>query len=280
MDELLRSIQLNMLDALKVFDKLCRDNGIHYSLHGGTLLGAVRHKGFIPWDDDLDVFMTRKDFDLFVNSWNRCKPEGYFLQTKEVEEDYTRSFAKIRKEHTLFLQDTEKPDTIHTGIFIDIFPVDKIPERGIGYYLFLWNCMKYQLYTREFVPPKGSPLVKFVSGLLLRITNHKQRMRIRENLYKKITKYNSNSKLRWAVLETPWHIEHSFSPDIFDSYEEITFEDQMFMCIGKWKELLETWYGDYMTMPPEKDRVWAHHPKAVSLDCDYAEYMEKQGELK
>lgn len=52
------------------------------------------------------------------------------------------------------------------------------------------------------------------------------------------------------------------------------------MCIGKWKELLETWYGDYMTMPPEKDRVWAHHPKAVSLDCDYAEYVNKQGDLK
>ena len=276
MDELLRSIQLNMLETLKVFDGICRRNNIKYSLHGGTLLGAVRHRGFIPWDDDLDVLMTRHDFDCFVDAWNRNPPEGFFLQTKEAEEDYARAFAKIRKEHTLFLQDTETPDTMHTGVFVDIFPVDRIPNKGMKYYFFLWDCMRYQLYTREFIPPKANIIVKIVSGTLLKCTNHRQRMEKRKKLYEKITRYNGRDDLRWAVLETPRHVAHSFSPDFFDFYDEVWFEDQYFMCISKWEELLKTWYGDYMTMPPEKDRVWAHHPKAVDLECDYYEYKKKQ----
>lgn len=277
MDELLREIQLNMLEALKVFDCICRQNDIRYSLHGGTLLGAVRHKGFIPWDDDLDVFMTRKDFDCFLDAWDKDHPSGFFLQTKEAEEDYTRSFAKIRKEHTLFLQETENPETIHTGVFIDIFPVDRIPDKGINYYTFLWNCMKYQLYTREFIPPTGNWLVKTVSGILLKKTSHKNRLIKRKKLYRKITNYNNQTGLRWAVLETPWHIKHSFSPNMFDTYSEVLFEDKEYMCVGNWKELLETWYGDYMQMPPEKERVWVHHPKAVDLERDYEEYIKQEG---
>lgn len=276
MDELLREIQLSMLDILKVFDDICVKNQINYSLAGGTLLGAIRHQGFIPWDDDLDVFMTRQDFNRFVTSWDSKHPEGYFLQTKETEEEYTRGFAKIRKEHTLFLQENENPERVHTGIFIDVFPVDRVPNGGIKSFFFYWDCVQYQLYTREFVPPKGNFIVKLISGFLLKTTSHKRRMLKREKLLKRITRYNDISSLGFSLLETPWHFRHVFPSDLFTSYCNVRFEDREYKCISKYKELLENLYGDYLQLPAEKDRVWAHHPQAVDLEHNYREYIEKK----
>ena len=83
MDEKLKQLQATMLEMLKLVDKICRENDIKYSLCSGTLLGAVRHKGFIPWDDDLDIRMTRDNYDKFLAVWDEIKPEGYALQNKE-----------------------------------------------------------------------------------------------------------------------------------------------------------------------------------------------------
>ncbi|MBE5923949.1 MAG: LicD family protein [Lachnospiraceae bacterium] len=276
MDELLKLIQSDMMKILMVFDNICRENNIQYSLHGGTLLGAVRHKGFIPWDDDLDIIMTRENYDAFICAWIRNRPDGYFLQTKEVEENYTRAFAKIRKEHTLFLQEGEDPETIHTGVFIDIFPVDRIPNRGIGFYPFLWDCLRYQLYTREFIPPKVNIITKVITFVLLNTKTHTQVMKKRAQLYKKITRFNNNNSLRLAVLESPRHISHPFPPDFFDSYIGIPFEGKEFMCISKWDELLTIWYGDYMKMPPQEERVWKHHPKMVDMNSSYEEIKKER----
>ena len=97
-DSKLRRLQLTQLEILKVFDKICMDHGLRYSLYAGSLLGAVRHQGFIPWDDDLDVCMARADYDRFMEIWEAVKPEGYILQNKENTPGFTQSFSKIRKD--------------------------------------------------------------------------------------------------------------------------------------------------------------------------------------
>ena len=273
MDVLLESIQQTMLEMLILFDSICRENGIHYTLHGGTLLGAVRHKGFIPWDDDLDVLMTRNDFNKFCSVWERIKPKGYFLQTKEIEEAYTRSFAKIRKENSLFLQDDENPDAIHTGIFIDIFPADRIPSGKIRFGIFRLTCYLNQLFTREFVPPKSKGIVKIGSVFLLKVTSHTFRMRIRSGLLRYLTRLKDDSELQWAVLETPRTVLRHFPKDFFDSYTKIEFEGCVKKKKKKWDILLKMWFGDYMTLPPEEDRIWKHHPKAVDLESNYHDYL-------
>ena len=271
MDELLRQVQMAMLDSLMYFDKICRKYDIKYSLHGGTLLGAIRHKGFIPWDDDLDVIMPRSEYNRFMSAWYNEKHEGFFLQTKETEEDYTRSFAKIRKEHTTFLQHSENPSKIHTGVFIDVFPSDRIPNGKINSLIFKYSCLKYQLYTREFVPPKANPLVKIYCKFLLSFTNHSNRMKRRKVLLKRIRKYEKNTNLRWVVIESPRHLSKPFPPDFFEEFTEIEFENKEFMCISKWKQLLESWYGDYMKLPPTEEQTWKHHPALVDLKHSYNE---------
>ena len=156
MDDILRRIKKIQLEILIQIDRICKKHKIHYSLYAGTMLGAVRHKGFIPWDDDLDICMLRNDYNKFLKVWKKENTNGYILQNKDIEPNFTQSFSKIRKDHTTFIQAEWEQGKYHTGIFVDIFPIDRIPKKKIQRGLFYWRCLKYQLYMRESVPDRKS----------------------------------------------------------------------------------------------------------------------------
>lgn len=274
MKDKLRKLQLTQLEILEKIDTICRENNIQYSLYAGTLLGAARHQGFIPWDDDLDICMTRDNYERFLAIWDRVKPEGYILQNKENTPDFTQSFTKIRKEHTTFLQYDWEREKYHTGIFIDIFPFDKMPAKKLQRILFCWNVMQYQLYTREFVPEKSNSLVKFVSKLLLSINSKEKRKVKRKNLIKEITKYNLDKKLKVVSVETIGALKITFPNDIFDEYTTLQFENKKYMCVKDWKCFLECEFGDYMQLPPESERQWKHHPIILDFEKAYEELGE------
>ena len=185
-DKVLRQLQLTMLETLKVLDTFCRKHNIKYSLYAGTLLGAVRHQGFIPWDDDLDVCMSREEYDRFIALWEEEQPEGYILQNKENTPAYWQSFSKIRKDHTTFLQEEREAGKFHTGVFLDIFPLDRMPNGKLSRAIFKWRCMKYQLLTREFVPPKAGLVTRLGSAVILACTPKISRERIRRNILKRL----------------------------------------------------------------------------------------------
>lgn len=269
MEETLRQLQLTELEILKVFDKFCREHGLKYSLYAGSLLGAVRHKGFIPWDDDLDVCMSRSDYDKFLGLWQQTPVEGYVLQNKENSKYFDQSFSKIRKDHTTFLQDEWQIGNHHTGIFLDIFPIDRIPNGKLNRTIFKWHCMKYQLLTREFVPPKGSAVVRLGSTVILACTPKKRREKVRLNALKKITRYNDQHELETVAIEIMRTINSPLPADMLDEYVELPFEDGNFMCIAGWEEYLRRKFGDYMQLPPEEERAWRHHPILVDFEHNY-----------
>ena len=121
------------LDILDAIDRICRRNNLKYSLAYGTLLGAVRHGGFIPWDDDIDIIMPREDYNIFLNAWEKEHPDEYILQNKYTEKNFTQNFSKIRKYHSTFLHSYEEAKKgYHTGIFVDVFPGDKIPTSALA----------------------------------------------------------------------------------------------------------------------------------------------------
>ena len=133
MDPVLLGVQKIELDILDAVDRFCREHDINYSLSYGTLIGAVRHQGFIPWDDDIDLMMKRDDYDRFIKEWTNDPPDGLFLQTEVTDPDYRNNFLKIRKNNTTFIQsEKEKTCGYHTGIFIDIFPVDRVAPEGLS----------------------------------------------------------------------------------------------------------------------------------------------------
>lgn len=270
MDNKLRTIQLTQLEMLNVFDRFCREHSLHYSLYAGTLLGAIRHKAFIPWDDDLDVCMPRKEYDRFIALWQENPVKGYILQNKENTPSFSQSFTKLRKDHTTFLQNECEAGAYHTGIFIDIFPIDRIPYGKVPRLIFKWNCMKYQLFTREFVPPKSGSLVRCGCALLLACTPSERKAHARRKMLGKITQYN-DEKLETIATEIVSTINCPLPSDMFNEYIDISFEGGKYMCIAGWDEYLKRKYGDYMQLPPEEDRVWKHHPILIDFEHNYEE---------
>lgn len=271
MDDKLRTLQLTQLEMLKVFDSFCREHDLHYSLYAGTLLGAARHRAFIPWDDDLDVCMARAEYDRFIELWQEKPHPGYILQNKENAPAFSQSFTKLRKDHTAFLQNGEEPGAYHTGIFIDIFPIDRIPSGSFSRWLFKWNCMKYQLLTREYVPAKSGAPIRFVCSLILLCTPKQRRAAIRQKLLEKITQYDGNTELETIAIEIVRTINCPLAADMLSAYTYLPFEDGEFMCFAGWDEYLRRKFGDYMQLPPEEERVWKHHPILIDFEHNYEE---------
>ncbi len=271
MDNQLRQLQLTQLEILKYIDGICRSHNIPYSLYAGTLLGAVRHQGFIPWDDDLDICMSRENYNRFLALWDCIDHSGYILQNKENTPAFNQSFTKIRKDHTTFLQYDFERNAYHTGIFVDIFPIDRAPAGKLQNRLFQLDCMRYQLYTREFIPPKAGAATKLVSGLLLWAVPKKRRPKVRARLLEKITRNNCNNGLPTVAIECMASLRVRYSADMLDQYTALPFEDGQFMCFAQWHDHLHRKFGDYMQPPPESDRLWRHHPIILDFEHNYEE---------
>jgi lipopolysaccharide cholinephosphotransferase len=125
----LRRMQLKMLEILDVFDHICRKHNIHYWLACGTLLGARRHGGFIPWDDDLDVYILQTDYKKLVSVLKEELPENLKVQTRETDKNYWYYFPKIRDVDSSFYDKNTETDKLnYQGIFIDIFPIEPMPK--------------------------------------------------------------------------------------------------------------------------------------------------------
>lgn len=269
MKKILEQLQQVQIEILDIIDKICRDSGLHYSLYAGTLLGAVRHKGFIPWDDDLDVCMPRQDYEKFIILWNKLQIQDYVLQNKQNTPGFSQSFSKIRKNNTCFLQMEEERGRYHTGIFVDIFPVDRIPNGKMRRAVYIWSCMKYQLFTREFVPPHGNIIVKMVSDILLKATSSKNRRLYRKKFENKITSYDADQKLDVIFIESMLTITKTMPSTLLDEYVYLQFGERKYMCFKMWHEYLSEKYGDYMKLPPENEREWKHHPIILDFEHSY-----------
>lgn len=135
-----RRLQLLQLDMLVEFDRVCKINNIKYQIWGGTLLGAIRHQGFIPWDDDSDIIMLREEYEKFKKVANQLNPDICFFQNHQTDSEYRWGYGKLRRTGTKYIRTGQEHIKCKTGVFTDILPLDDVPKSTIGQMLQDFHC--------------------------------------------------------------------------------------------------------------------------------------------
>ena len=267
-----RAVQVKILETMKYVDKLCRENGIVYYIMGGTALGAVRHGGFIPWDDDLDIFMTPEQYEKFKSVFEKEKNGQFVIQEWRTDSKYLE-YAKVRMNGTTFIEENFKNfKDMHHGIYIDIMILHKVPENNLiqkMVYLESKFVTLYGLSQRNWKPKSKAQAVVLNS---LEFLPCKLMARI---AYSHIYRYDGREKnYKYCYWITPAGFRNGlFDASFFEKPVDIAFEDTVLLGSEKIKEYLEYRYGDYMKLPSEEQQKAAVHAYLFDTEKDYTEYL-------
>lgn len=250
--EQLRKLQLTELELLVEFDRICRKNNIVYILGYGTMLGAVRHKGFIPWDDDVDVFLMRDEYERFCDACEKdLDKEKFFLQNWETDKNFNSGYAKLRRNNTHYVRVGQEKMKYHNGIYIDIMVFDKIIDNEKERNRFKRGCIAYRklLYSTAGAMCEKN-VFKRIGYEILKIFP-KDRVKAKFAEYR--CKYNNiNTPF---VFSTATLGNQHYCAKLFQFRQEAEFEGHMFSIPRDYDCFLSWCYGcDYMTPPPLEER--------------------------
>lgn len=269
-----KDVQGIILEVMKYIDKLCRENGIVYYIMGGTALGAVRHGGFIPWDDDLDIFMTPAEYAKFKVSMEKDGNPKFMIQEWRTTEKYLE-YAKVRMNGTTFIEESFKDrKDLHQGIYVDIMMLHKVPADSNWIHKKVYYACKfvtlYALTQRNWKPKTSSQamVVKLLKVLPCKL--------IANWCYKQIYKYEDMAAgFNWCYWITPAKFRSGiFDKAFFENPVDIPFEDTKLYGSAHIKEYLAYRYGDYMKLPSEAAQKAAVHAMIYDTEKDYTEYLK------
>ena len=263
--EELRAVQLTELELLKEVDRICKKSGITYNIIAGTLLGAVRHGGFIPWDDDADVAMLRPEYERFVRACGKeLDRERFYFQDMDVTPGYRWGYGKLRKKNTLFLREHQEHMPYGQGIFIDIFPLDGVPDfrpmRALKN--FECFCVRKILWSEVGKYADKSRGKRAWFGLLSRIPEKAVKGYLRNLIRRanrKETKY-----VRILMFPTP-NRTYGYLRDWYLHSRDYVFEGVSFRGIRDFDAYLSFKFGSYLVPPPERERK-VHPVSGLKVD--------------
>ncbi len=269
-ESLVRQAQLITLRILKIVDQVCEKHNLDYWIEGGTLLGAVRNGGFIPWDDDLDIAMPREDYEKFLEIAPKELPEDLFIQNLETTSLAGNTWTQIKDRNSRMVIDRKAK--YHQGIYIDIFPCDIYSENSLKR-LFTESLMK-KLYIFAYAinaPLKKAYLskiniIKNIAKIILKVVFFPFAIFNKDIIYnrnlktrhKRIEKMKKNPKLNYGYGTDILNFDTILDIDIIYPLKKIKFEDGEFMAPNDVHRYLKKIYGDYMQIPPENKRVQHH----------------------
>ncbi len=260
-NEELRKLQLKSLEMAQYFKDFCKENNLTFYLCGGCCIGAIRHKGFIPWDDDIDVFMKREDYEkLSQIFYNKADISKYSYCKPDLNHHYRNLFATINDNNTTFIKTHQADLDINHGIVIDILPLDGCPDSKFQRALQVFFALLYSIFCAQMVPENHGGIVKFIGKSLLFLVPFKSvRYRIYKFAEKQMTKYKIDSCTHITELcSGPYYMKKKYPKEIFKEAKWVDFEgDKMPIPVG-YDDYLHIAFGDYMKMPPKEKQV-AHH---------------------
>lgn len=265
----LRRLQLVQLQIAVEVTELCDQHQIRYALLGGSALGARRHRGFIPWDDDIDMGMLREDFERFLEIARTRLPDTLYVQHWLDDAHMGAPFAKVRRNNTVLLEEASKDTGGHKGIAIDIFPFDNVPQGVVEY---LWKLelkfWKRLLRHQTGYTMRKLPLLHSVADLPARIASalipaewakrrmHRVMTRFGQRTGDRVLAVGGAYDFKKDMLKTTWLLDVT----------RHQFEDRYFFCPTDIDAYLVHMYGDFMAYPPVEQRRSKHRILALEFD--------------
>ena len=260
----IRILQRKIIGNLEAIDAVCREHGLRYYLWAGTMLGAIRHKGFIPWDDDMDICMPRPDYEQLISHWREWLPQPYEVIAPETDPTYPYPFAKIEDASTTVL---ERPDfKFLEGVYIDVFPIDGAPadEQKRKSHFKRYKFWRHLLFLRGRDPFKhGKGPRSWFPWLLHKIYSL-------EDLQNKVKSYMT----KYPYDESDYVCDYDdglrgvIEKRILGTPQTYPFEDKQFLGVEHYDEYLSNKYGDYMQLPPVEKQI-QHHFFRLDLNRPY-----------
>ncbi|RGW13265.1 LicD family protein [Enterococcus asini] len=274
-DEKLRKVQEKTLEMAKEIISFCRENNILCYFCGGGAIGAIREKGFIPWDDDLDFFMPRDDYERFAILWQeKVDLNRYPLQKPSREYNDHNSFTTIRDTQTTFIKTYQQNMDIVHGITIDIFPIDAAPDEAWKRKFQKFWALVYAVYCTQVVPENHGGLVRLAGKILLgSIPGSGLKYRIWRFAERKMTKYNSqNTEYITELCVGPKYMGNLYKRTDFASAVYKPFEDTTVPLPVGYDAYLKKAFGDYLTPPPKELQKTIHDAVLIDPDTPYEGY--------
>lgn len=268
-------LQQKMLEILLYFDGFCRENGLMYYLCGGGLIGAVRHHGFIPWDDDIDLFMPREDYERLANIWaDKANTSRYAYCRTDREHVYHDGGASIRDINTTEINRHSVDEDICHGIAMEIMPIDGCPRSRIRRAVQLYNAFLFGLFNVQRLPDNKGGLIRTVSGIMYRLVKSpERRYRIWKRAEKRMSRY------RWEDCSEVTELIGSIKGMLlrhpkkdFDHVVYLDFEGHQVPVMAGYHEYLTKIWGDYMQLPPVEQRVAKHNTVCISTTEPYTKF--------
>ena len=262
-NETLRRLQLLELKVLKDIDRVCKILNIRYFLIGGSALGAVRHGGFIPWDDDVDIAFYRRDYEIFIKNAKDLLSRDFVLENYDTNEEYHLCFSKVCVNGTVYTCGDIQKRNVHHGVFVDIFPMDAVPDSRIGrFFQKNFAYMAYFLLRGEPLKNAGAVL-NCISKMIIKILPRKWARGIGIFCDKMVCRYDQDKCGSISNIYGMASYEKETVPkEYIGSLVLHKFEDMECPIPEMYHEYLTHVYNDYMEYPPEEDRVSKHEGKA------------------
>lgn len=272
----LEIIQKNELIILKEIKRICDKHNITYYLSSGTLLGAIRHGGFIPWDDDIDVEMPLPDYRRFLKICKNELEDRFFLQNYKTDPNDHQSFTKIRMNNTTFMPVHHTKHHIHHGFWLDIFPVVSIPKSE-GLLKLKKKIVQISNYCQigDFMLANYDEFYGFMGPKLFKMVLifNKLPMRFRQLVHTLLLSFVCSKPKADHRLALIWTTIDELPENIYEELIDYTFEDDKFKIPKKFDAYLTKMFGDYMQFPPEDQRK-GHGTFIVDENKDYTHYLQ------
>ena len=267
-------LQAKCLEMAEYFVQFCKENDLLCYLCGGGAIGTLRHKGFIPWDDDLDFFMPRKDYEKLAQLWPQ-KADSRYQLSKSNENYIDRNlFITIRDTQTTCIKPYQQDLDIPHGLALDVLPLDYYPANGLSRKKQVIAALVYSLFCAQTIPEKHGGIMKLGSqALLALVPSKKLRYKIWKKAEVEMTKYTKEESDGITELcSGPYYMKKKYPISSFEDALWLPFEETELPIPIGYDEYLKTAFGDYMTPPPVEKQVAHHDAVLIDLEKSYTHY--------